>query len=149
MSRELLERDPLAYARLAVELADPRVDRRAVLQRHGLDEDAWEAIDDLWQRRLEDDVDMVPEAEEAVPPLLARVSEAFTRAQRERASAVVLPFARFVEATRELRRGQDMSTVLRRLQLGLDDYLAAQRHWTAEMLRDPALAAEMERALSR
>jgi hypothetical protein len=138
-----LRNDLEAYATLAAELADPRVDRRAVLLARGLDEDAWEALDDAWQARLEaaDAAD-----DDGVPPLIAAHAEAFARAQRARVGEI-LPFERFVAAARELRRGGDLASTLRRLELTLDTYLAAQGHWTARLLEDEELSDRFDRAM--
>lgn len=132
-----------AYATLSAELLDPDVDRTAALAAHGLDEDGWEAIDEAWEKRLSEAGD---DETDGVPPLIAAHAEAFARAQRARSKAVI-PFARFLEAARELARGKDLSTALKRLDLTLETYLAAQAHWTARMLEDDALAKEFERAL--
>ncbi len=136
--------DVAAYAALSAELADPRVDRAALLAARGLDEDGWDALDEAWQARLS-------EADEGdgdeVPPLIAAHAEAFARAQRARAGAA-LPFDRFAEAVRELRRGTDLSTALKRLDLSLEAYLAAQAHWTREMLADEALAERFRRMIA-
>ena len=140
---EDLASDVEAYAALSAELADPRVDRAALLAARGLDEAAWDALDEAWQARIE-------EADEGdgdgIPPLVAAHAEAFARAQRARAGAV-LPFERFAQAARELGRGTDLATALKRLDLTLDAYLAAQAHWTREMLADEALAARFRRAI--
>ena len=139
-----LRTDLEAYVTAAAELSDPRVDRAAALAARGLDEDAWDEIDDAWQARLSE-----AEAEDAtsdgVPPLVAAHAEAFARAQRARVRDV-LPFERFVTAARALRRGGDLASTLRRLDLTLDAYLAAQAHWTARMLEDDALFARFEHA---
>jgi hypothetical protein len=140
-----LRTDLHAYVALAAELSDARVDRGAALAARGMDEDDWEAIDDAWQTRLSE-----AEAEGAagsdIPPLVAAHAEAFSRAQLSR-TREVLPFERFVIAARELGRGGDLASTLRRLDLTLDTYLAAQAHWTARMLEDEELSARFERAL--
>ncbi len=137
-----LTRDLDAYATLAARLADPAADRGALLGEHGLDEDAWEAIDDAWQAQIfavEDD-------DPGVPARIAAYSDAFARAQQGGARRAI-SFDRFLDAVRALRRGSDMTTVLARLDLTLDELLAAQRRWTAIMLADEALAARFERAM--
>lgn len=140
-----LMHDLEAYATLSAELLDPNVDRAAALAAHGLDEEGWEAVDEAWDARLSAAGD---EDTDGVPPLIAAHAEAFARAQRARAGvAEVLPFARFLEAARELARGKDLSTALKRLDLTLETYLAAQAHWTARMLQDDSLAKQFERAL--
>ena len=143
-----VSRDLEAYAALAAELADPRVDRAAVLAARGLDEERWNTIDDAWQVRLSeaDEGDVGDDETGGIPPLIAAHAEAFARAQRARVRGV-LPFERFLEAAREMKRGTDLSTALKRLDLSLDAYLHAQAHWTAEMLADEGLAARFQRAM--
>jgi hypothetical protein len=140
---EDLENDVEAYAALSAALADPRADRGALLAARGLDEDAWDAIDDAWLARLS----AADDNDDGVPPLVAAHAEAFARAQRARAGEV-LPFERFAAAARQLARGTDLATALERLDLTLDAYLAAQAHWTREMLADDALAARFRKALA-
>jgi hypothetical protein len=134
-----------AYVTLAAELADRRVDRDAALAAAGLTDDDWEAIDDAWQARLSA-AEAEAEGSDGIPPLVAAHAEAFARAQRARAGGV-LPFERFATAARELRRGGDLSSTLRRLDLTLATYLAAQAHWTARMLEDEELARRFEHAI--
>jgi hypothetical protein len=128
-----------------VALADPRGDRAALLAAHGLDEEAWEAIDDAWQARLSE-AGAEGDLAQGVPPLIAAYAEAFARAQRARAQHEV-SFERFVEAARAMARGTDMATVLERLGLTLEDLLRAQQRWTAAMLADDALAERFRRAM--
>lgn len=132
-----------AYAALAASLADPAADRAALLAAHGLDEDAWDALDDTWQARLSaaDEADT-----DGVPPLVAAYAEAFARAQRERAQSA-LSFERFIEVARAMQRGTDLATVLRRLDVSLLDFLSAQRRFTEAMLADEALAERFRRAM--
>jgi len=140
-----LAADVEAYAALAAELADLRTDRAAVLAAHGLDEDAWDALDERWQDRLSAAEEAHGDAD-GVPPLVAAHAEAFVRAQRARVREV-LPFERFLAATRALRRGGDLAATLKRLDLTLETYLAAQAHWTARVLEDEALAARFDEAM--
>ena len=140
-----LTRDLDAYAELAAALADPTADRAALLAAHALDEEAWEAIDDRWQT-LVSQADVTDPDGEGVPAFVSAYAEAFARAQRARSGGVI-PFERFIEAAREMKRGIDMATVLKRLGLRLEDFLNAQRHWTARMLEDEALATRFQRAL--
>jgi hypothetical protein len=134
-----------AYAALAAALTAPDADRAAVLAAHGLDEEAWNALDDAWQARLSAASDEEVEGF-GVPGLIAAYAEAFSRAQRARAPGV-LPFERFLEAAREMKQGRDMATALKRLGLTLEAYLGAQAHWTARMLEDEELAARFQRAM--
>lgn len=138
-----LLRDVEAFATLAAQLAEPGADRAAILAAHGLDEERWEALDDAWQARLSE----ADEGEdEGVPPLMAAYAEAFARAQRARAKSE-LPFDRFLEAARAMKRGTDMTTALKRLGMTLSEYLNAQQRWTAAMLEDEDLAARFQQAM--
>ena len=141
-----LTRELEAYAALAAALAAPGADRAALLAEHGLDEEGWDALDDAWQARLsEADSDEVDDTL-GVPKLLAAYAEAFSRAQRG-LSPGLLSFERFLEAAREMMRGTDMATVLKRLGLSLEEYLRGQAHWTARMLEDGDLAARFRQAM--
>ncbi len=136
-------RDVEAYAAIAAALSSPGANRAAILSAHGFDEEAWNALDDVWQDRLSQAQD---EDDLGVPALLSAYAEAFSRAQRGRSPAL-LSFERFLDAAREMKRGSDMATILKRLDLSLEDYLRAQAHWTARMLDDPELAARFQRAM--
>jgi hypothetical protein len=151
--------DLAVYAALAAELADATADRAAALARHGLDEDGWEAIDDAWQARLSACAD--DDDGDGVPALVLAHAEAFGRAHRARAGeglgvtlgaggvvvGGVLSFERFLELARAMKRGTDLAMLLRRMGVRLEDYLAAQAHWTARMLEDEALAERFRQAL--
>lgn len=138
-----LRSDVEAYAALAAALASPGTDRAALLASRGLDEETWNALDDAWQTRLSEAQD---EDELGVPALLSAYAEAFSRAQRERSPAL-LSFERFLEASREMKRGTDMASILKRLDVTLEDYLRSQAHWTATMIGDAELAARFQRAM--
>jgi hypothetical protein len=134
-----------AYARIAVALARAGAKRDAVLAAHGLDEGRWQEIDDAWQARLSEAMGAVGD-DEGVPPLLAEYSAAMERAQAD--DSQVVPFERFVEATRAVRKGGgDVVKALERLGLSPDAYMRANRHWTQQMTRDEGLAERFRRAL--
>jgi hypothetical protein len=139
-----------AWVELSVELSDPAVDRTAALRARGLDEDAWEALDDAWQQRLSD-ADAHLDAgggdpDGAVPPLVAVHAEAFARAQAARTQGPPLDFAAFVELTRAIERRPDIAAILRRFQVTLQQLLHSQAHWTKRMLEDPELARRFDEA---
>jgi hypothetical protein len=137
-------RDVELYAALSTRLAHPEADRGAILAQNGLDEAAWETVDQLWQTRLSEAIDAYGE-EEGVPPLVAAFSAAFARAQATGAPEV-LPFPRFVEATRALMRGEaDPNATLKRFGVSLAEYLRAQQHWTRAMAEDPQLLERFQR----
>lgn len=133
-----------AWVTLSVELADPTVDREAALRAHGLDDDAWEALDDDWQARLS----AAEEADDSdgVPPLVAAHAEAFARAQMARTQGPPLDFATFVEVTRAIARQPDIAAVLRRFDITLERLLLSQGHWTKRMMEDPELEKRFDEA---
>ncbi len=147
-------RDDLeVFARVAVELAAAREDREQRLARLGLDEDAWEAIEEAWDARL-------AEAEDAegpdgdIPALVAAHAQAFADAQGGRARTAAtsadaggVPFERFVALTRAMQRGGRLDEVLAAERTSLETYLAAHAHWTRRMLEDPALHRAFQQAL--
>lgn len=112
---------------------------------NGLDEASWETIEEAWQGRF-DAADATHGEAEGIPPLLAAYAEAFARAQATRGGAG-MPFESFVEVARAFARGDDAQGLLRRFGATLEEYLSAQRCWTARMLEDPELAGRFEKAM--
>lgn len=148
-SRLELTSDVRAYAELSVILAEPDADRVALLAERGLDEDAWDEIDDLWQTRLSEAIEVLGEVD-TVPPLVQEHAEAFAKVQAARvATGAPLSFERFIEVTRELQRGHDIQHVLKRNGTTLHDYLRAEQHWLKQMMNDPALQARFHQAMQR
>jgi hypothetical protein len=144
-----LTTDVCAYAVLSVELAQPDADREAILAAHGLDEDAWDAMDDGWQARLSDAVESAGE-EDKLPLLVQEHAEAFARAQAERVSpGAPLSFERFIEITHDIQRGQDAQHVMKRNGTTLHDYLRAEQHWLKRMMDDGALQERFHKAMGR
>lgn len=133
-----------AYARLTVALARAGEKRDAVLAAHGLDEDRWQAIDDLWQARLSDAMDQGTD-ERPIPPFLEAFSRAMDRAQSD--DSMVIPLERFAEATRAVRRGVEVTRTLERLGLTPDDYVRASHYWMQRMAQDDELAETFRRAV--
>jgi hypothetical protein len=133
-----------AYARLTVALARAGSKRDAVLGLHGLDENRWQAIDDLWQARLSDALEAGTE-EVPIQPFVEQFSRAMDRAQSD--DSQVMSLERFADATREVSRGGDVSKALERLGLTPDDYLHANHYWMQRMAQDDELAETFRRAL--
>jgi len=133
------------YAEISAALAEPDVDREAVLAARGLDEAAFAEID----RACQDALSRAMEADDdGVPPLLAAYAEAFGRARaRLAADAGVISIERFGDATREISRRGDPVPTLGRLGISLADFLRANEHWTRRMLEDPALLARFRARL--
>ncbi|HZO13207.1 MAG TPA: hypothetical protein VFB62_08105 [Polyangiaceae bacterium] len=135
--------DVRAYARLAAQLATADTHRDELLAAHGLDDDGWDALEEEWMERLS-------EAEEGangdgVPELLTAYAEAFAAAHAE--LAVLLPFERYLEITRALSRGRDLTQLPERFGVDLATYLSSHRHWTARMATDQELSEQLRRAL--
>ena len=133
-----------AYARLTVALARAGSKRDAVLALHGLDENRWQAIDDLWQARLSDALEAGTD-EVPVQPFLEQFSRAMDRAQSD--DSQVMSLERFADATRAVSRGGDVSKALEHLGLTPDDYLHANHYWMQRMAQDDELAETFRRAL--
>jgi hypothetical protein len=141
----LIHLDVGAYARLSAQLAAAGSERDALLASHGLDEDGWDAIEQVWLERFSQAEDVHGQGD-GVPQLLAAYAEAFTAAQTELAG-VVLTFERYVEITRAMSRGRDMAQLLDRFGIDLATYLHSHRHWTVKMASDRDLAEQLQRAM--
>ncbi len=147
--RLVLDTDVRAYAALAVRLAQPDADRDALLAEHGLDEDTWDRLDDVWQERLSAAVEEMGDSD-AVPPLVKEHADAFAREQAVRVSAgAPMTFERFIEVTHDIQRGNDVQHVLKRNGTNLHEYLRAEQHWLKRMMDDPDLQARFHRAMDR
>jgi hypothetical protein len=133
-----------AYARLTVALGRAGARRDEALAAHGLDEARWQAIDDAWQARLSEALEIVGD-DATVPPLIDAYSRAMERAQSAESS--IMTFERFVQATRAARSGGELAKSLERLGVTIDDYLRANRHYTLAMTEDDALAERFRRSL--
>ena len=133
-----------AYARLFVALSRAGTRRDEVLATHGLDETRWQAIDDGWQARLSDAVDQGTD-EVPVAPFLAEFSRAMDRAQSDDSQPI--SFEKYVEATRIVRLGGDVTRTLRQLGLTAEEYVRGNRFWMQRMAKDDELSARFQRAL--
>ena len=137
--------DVVAYAKLAAALSRPDADREALLAEHGLDEESWQLVEDVWSERFTR-AEEAHDDQDGVPPLVLAHANAFAAAQREQAGAL-LAFDRYVEVTRALQRGHDIATVLERFAIDLATYLASHQHWTVKLATDPALAQAFRRGM--
>src|ERR1700704_149537 len=84
------------YGAISGKLAAGARPREVVLGEHGLDEDAWCAIDDAWQAQFSAAMDA---CDEGIPPLIAAYAKAFAEAQLGEAAAPRLSLEQYVEAT--------------------------------------------------
>ncbi|HEY2512404.1 MAG TPA: hypothetical protein VGI39_16165 [Polyangiaceae bacterium] len=133
-----------AYARLYVALSRAGARREEVLTAHGLDEARWQTIDDGWQARLSDALDQGTD-EVPIPPFLAEFSRAMDRAQSDDSQPI--SFEKFVEATRIVRRGGDLTKTLLTLGLTTEEYVRGNRFWMQRMAKDDELSARFQGAL--
>jgi hypothetical protein len=133
-----------AYARLTVAVSRAGLKRAEVLAAHHLDEDRWQAIDDLWQARLADAMDQGTD-EVPIAPFIEQFSRAMDRARSD--DSVVIPLERFALATRAVSQGGDVIVALERLGVSYDDYLRANHYWMQRMAVDEDLAESFRRAL--
>ena len=133
-----------AYARLTVALSRAGEARDGVLTAHGLDEDRWQAIDDVWQARISRAMDEGTD-EQPVAPFLEQFAKAMDRAQSD--DTQVITFERFVEATRAMSLGGDVAKSLGALGVTVDQYVQANRYWVKRMATDDELASAFQRAL--
>lgn len=134
-----------AYARIMVALGRAGTARAQVLAAHGLEEDRWQAIDDAWQARLSEAIDEGTE-EVPVPPFIEQFARAMD--QRQSDDSQVMSLERFVEATRVVSRGGDVTKSLEAVGLTVDAYLQANRHWMQRMAQDDDLAATFRQKLA-
>jgi hypothetical protein len=133
-----------AYARLTVALSRAGEARDTVLATHGLDEDRWQAIDDVWQARIAEAMDEGTD-EQPVSPFVEEFAKAMDRAQSD--DSQVLTFERYVQATRAMSRGGDVAKSLGALGVTVDAYVQANRYWVRRMATDDELAGAFQRAL--
>ncbi len=138
----LLELD--TYAALRARLAADGADRAVLLAEHGLDEGAWELIDEAWQQRFSDDLE---HSQEDVPASVMRYSEVFAATQRD-APTELLSLELFASCTRKLQRARDPKLALEKLGVTLTQYLKANQHWAARMAKDQPSAERFHRIVS-
>jgi hypothetical protein len=131
-----------AYARLRARLAAVGVDRAALLAERGLDEETWEPIDERWQERLSEALEV--EGDD-LPELVLRYAAAFAEGQRT--TGVLPSLERFAQCTRALQGARDPRHALERLGVTLTDYLRANQHWAPLLARDGALQARFRAAM--
>ncbi len=137
--------DVRAYAALLAALASAGPRRAEVLAAHGLDEEAWEGIDDAWQDRLSGALD--DDGGDGVPPLVAAFSEAYAAARAAR-EGPPMPLERFAALTRRLDGGAEVEDALREAVTDMDALVAAGAYWPPRIARDEAVRAAFEAALS-
>jgi hypothetical protein len=132
-----------AYAELRARLARDETGRDALLAEHGLDEDAWDALDDAWQAELSRSL----EAEsDDLPAEVIAYADAFARAQRD-APGRLLSIELFAACTRALRGARDPKRALEKQGVTLGEYLKANQHWSPQLAKDAALAARFRNAM--
>jgi hypothetical protein len=128
------------YGDLAARLATAGDRRDALLAEHGIDDDAWDVIEELWSVRLEAAETAHGDAD-GVPPLLEKYANAFSRAQlASLANADVMPLEKYAAITRSLQRGLDMPQLFIRHDTSLESYLHSHSHWSVRLATEPDVA---------
>ncbi len=133
-----------AYAALRARLSQDGIDRDAALADLGLDEEAWDRIDDEWQAELSQALDG---GGDDLPPAMIAYADAFARAQRD-APGRLLSLETFARCTRALRGARDPKRALEKLGVTLTEYLKANQHWSPQLAGDDALAARFRQVLT-
>jgi hypothetical protein len=133
-----------AYARVMAELVSAGEARAEVLDRHGLDEARWDAIDTRWQARLSVAMDQDPD-DDGVPEILSVYAAAYGAAQRAIAPPIALD--RFAMVTRLLEASGDLRASLAKVGVSLADYVRGAEHWSREIAGDPELERRFEEVL--
>lgn len=132
------------YARINAELGEEPVERRRVLERHGLDEDRWVVEERAWLERFAGD------AADGDTRLVTRSGELYVEAQDalarpEEATWGLEHYARLRVAT---EASDDPVGVLGRVPMTLPQWMRLERRWLARAGEDPEIARELERRLS-
>lgn len=132
----LSDPDIEAYAALQMQLVGIDGEARAaLLEAHGLNEDAYEALDDRAQEALSRALDAT---DAGVPPLVARYDAALKRAHE--GLEPPLSLERFAEATIVLGAGGDPTKALAKIGVSLPDYLRSSQAWAGRLAKDDDLA---------
>lgn len=132
------------YAALLAELSLPGADLAAVLERWGVRIEEWNQLDAYWQERMSEAMDS--DDDDGVPAVLSEFSEAFSAARA--GSREVLPVEKYAAIHREVQRTGDVRQALKHLDVSLEDYLAAHRHYSARIAEDAELRARLQKAIS-
>jgi hypothetical protein len=139
---EPMDLDVSAYAQVMAELADGGDPRAAVLARHGLDEDRWDAIDAAWQGRLSEALD---DRGDGPPAILSAFAGAYEAAQRVLAPPITLE--QFARVTRLLDSTGDIQAALASVGVTLADYLRGSEHWSRRLAVEPETERRFDVAL--
>jgi hypothetical protein len=143
-----LDLDVRAYARLAARLATAGDERDTMLAERGLDDDAWDVLEDAWSERMER-ADLDYGDADGVPPLVADYANAFSQAQMEAlAGADLMSLKQYADITKSLQRGRDMPQVFVRHGTSLEAYLLAHSHWSIKLATDPDVSHAFEQLLN-
>lgn len=118
------------YAAVMAELAAAGDARAEVLDRHGLDEARWDAIDTQWQAEISEALD-----QDDVPEIVSRYAAAYEDAQRAIAPPISLD--QFAEATRLFQASGDLRASLSKVGVTLAEYVRATEHWSRRLATDP------------
>jgi hypothetical protein len=133
------------YAEIAAALANAD-DRARVFADHGITEDQWEIIDEVWQSRLSEALESFDE--DGVPELVASFSTAYDRAKAKHADVEPMPLDQFAELTRAIQRSQNIPHTLTTHGVTFAQYTRANQYWMARIAKDPALGETLRKTLT-
>jgi hypothetical protein len=139
-----LDRTIEEYAALMAELAAAGDGRAAVLARHGLDEDGWEAIDARWQDALSAALD---EEGDGVADLVSRHAAAYQAAQQALTASISLE--QLAQVTRRFQASGDLRASLAKVGVTLAEYVQGTEHWSRQIATDPEIERRFDEALRR
>jgi hypothetical protein len=131
-----------AYAAVMAELASAGEARAEALARRGLDEAAWEKIDNHWQARLSEALD---QDDDGGATVLSTYAAAYEAAQRSLAPPISLD--QFAQVTRLLSASGDLRASLSKVGVTLADYVRGSEHWSRQLAEDPDLERRFEDVL--
>lgn len=133
-----MEIDLETYARISADLAEGDVSYRDILQRHGIDDESWNAATLDWNRRMAETSSIEGEGNLAI-----RFSELFSAAQDAKKPIAPLDVNGWADLVTDVE-SIGLPRALARRQLGHADYFRLVRHWAKAVGRD----AETARAYS-
>ncbi len=132
------------YAEISARVAAAPEHQLSILAAHALTEHDFEAAAEYWEAELEKAATQHGD-QDGVPPLLIQYAEAFARAQRQDTD---VSLERFAAIVRGLSRGAQLGSLLTEHGLALGQFMDAQRHWTARLSKDAALAERFSQLLN-
>lgn len=141
--------DPLItleqYAQISAELAEQRQPRGAILERHGLDADAWSLEERGWMGRMSD------AAMNGDPSLSTQFSTLYLAAQSALAdpNEEAVTMETYAEIKVTMENGASQGQVLRARQMSVTAWIRIDNRFSRAAREDAAVKRELERAMER